>query len=131
MTRLISISKMDKTDMTYDLAVVAYWGAVEVNLPIICACLATIRPLLNKLLPGLLGPRSSQDGNPTSLAMSSRLRYAPGDSVAMSQGGARRRSEDVSTSEESLVFIMQGVERGGLEAPGRAHGRSVKSGVYE
>jgi len=44
------------SDPTYDLAILAYWGAVEVNLAIICACLATLKPLLHKLFPKLLGP---------------------------------------------------------------------------
>lgn len=129
MIRLITISKLALTDPTYNLAVVAYWGAVEVNLPIICACLATIRPLLNRLFPGLLGPRSSQDGATASHPVSSRRRYA-GEPVAVDAREVRAGGMEGSTSGESLIFMLNDVERGGLEAPGKAYGGSAKAGVY-
>jgi hypothetical protein len=34
---------------------VAYWGAVEVYLAIICACLTTLKPFLVRFFPALLG----------------------------------------------------------------------------
>lgn len=40
--------------MTYEFSTVAYWGAVEVNLAIICACLTILKPLLVQLFPRLL-----------------------------------------------------------------------------
>lgn len=107
--RLISLSKLDITDPTYSIAILAYWGAVEVNLPIICACLATIRPLLNRLFPGLLGPRTSQEA--PSFVASSRRQCAVRESVTEVQG-----AEDGS-SRESFVFMLHEVE-----APGRAYG---------
>lgn len=122
--------RLDTTDATYSFAVLAYWGAVEVNLPIICACLTTIRPLLNKLLPWLLGPRTSEYRETSSFAVPSRWRYAPGESTT---AGERRGPEggERSASEESLSFILHEVEgRGWLEAPARAYGGSVKSGAY-
>ncbi|KAK1753616.1 hypothetical protein QBC47DRAFT_415394 [Echria macrotheca] len=51
---MISIARMDFSDMTYQFAAFAYWGAVEVNLAIICACLTTLKPLGVRLFPRLL-----------------------------------------------------------------------------
>jgi len=42
-------------------ASIACWTMVEVNLAVICACLTTIKPLLSRMFPRLLGP-SSGDG---------------------------------------------------------------------
>ncbi|KAK4443639.1 hypothetical protein QBC34DRAFT_498874 [Podospora aff. communis PSN243] len=53
--RIVAIRQLDFSDLTYAFASIAYWGAVEVNLAIICACLTTIKPLLVHLFPNILG----------------------------------------------------------------------------
>jgi len=55
LVRIISITKLDFSDPPYQVSLVAYWGAVEVNLAIICACLTTLKPLLARFFPKLLG----------------------------------------------------------------------------
>ncbi|KAK3896661.1 hypothetical protein C8A05DRAFT_20412 [Staphylotrichum tortipilum] len=58
--RMVSISRLDFTDVPYQFSVVAYWGAVEVNLAIICACLTTLKPLVARFFPKLLDSMSSE-----------------------------------------------------------------------
>ena len=57
---MVNMSRLDFSDITYHFTVVAYWGAVEVNLAIICACLTTLKPLLTRFFPKLLGSLSSE-----------------------------------------------------------------------
>ncbi|KAJ6022078.1 hypothetical protein N7540_007582, partial [Penicillium herquei] len=53
--RLVSLKKIaDSTDPTYDNVGAASWSAIECNTGIICACLPTLKPLISKLVPGLL-----------------------------------------------------------------------------
>lgn len=76
---MVTISRLDFTDITYNFAVISYWGAVEVNLAIICACLTTLKPLLVRLFPKLLGT-----------SMASRYGTTPGHNVAVRYGDASR-----------------------------------------
>lgn len=144
--RVVTLSKLDRSDTTYDVAIVAYWGAVEVNLPIICACLTTIRPLLNRLFPGLLGPRTSQykgaslalssqpplqvAGDPVTIAEAGRSREDCEPSSSFAEAGRfREDGEQSSSSGESLVIMRPEVDAYGcglgVEPPPRAHaGRS-------
>lgn len=43
------------TDPVWDGAATSYWSAIELNIGILCACLPTLRPLLKKVAPGLMG----------------------------------------------------------------------------
>ncbi|KAJ5109346.1 hypothetical protein N7456_006021 [Penicillium angulare] len=53
--RLVSLKKIsDSTDPTYDNVGAASWSAIECNVGIICACLPTLKPLISKIVPGLL-----------------------------------------------------------------------------
>lgn len=45
LTALIS-----STDMTWDLTSIANWSIVEINIAIVCACLMTYKPLINKFI---------------------------------------------------------------------------------
>lgn len=56
---------MDYADVTYRLASLHIWGAVEVNLAIICACMTTLKPLVARVFPQLL--QSGDRGTPGSL----------------------------------------------------------------
>ena len=48
---VIAISK----DVTWDNVGAATWSAVELNTGIICACLPTLKPMINIVAPRLLG----------------------------------------------------------------------------
>ncbi|CAI6335611.1 unnamed protein product [Periconia digitata] len=57
---IVSIIRLDSlmimarsSDPTYDNATVAVISVVEVQVALICSCLATLRPLLSKCVPGL------------------------------------------------------------------------------
>ena len=52
---MVVLKNLDLTDVTYSLAASSYWSAVEINLAVICACLTTLKPLLARLFPKLLG----------------------------------------------------------------------------
>ncbi|CEJ60339.1 hypothetical protein PMG11_08916 [Penicillium brasilianum] len=53
--RLVSLKTIsDSMDPTYDNVGAASWSAIECNTGIICACLPTLKPLLSRIIPGLL-----------------------------------------------------------------------------
>jgi len=76
--RLVSIRQLDFSDVTWQFSRVAYWGAVEVNLAIIAACLTTLKPLLVRTFLNLLG--------------SSLNAYGPSSNM-MRRGGTPFRSQ--------------------------------------
>ncbi|KAF2027850.1 hypothetical protein EK21DRAFT_39709, partial [Setomelanomma holmii] len=43
------------TDASWASARTAYWSAIELNVGILCACLPTLRPIIKKYAPRLLG----------------------------------------------------------------------------
>jgi len=45
----------NSTDVTWDNVGAATWSAVELNTAIVCACLPTLKPLINIVAPRLLG----------------------------------------------------------------------------
>ncbi|KAK3694392.1 hypothetical protein B0T22DRAFT_69931 [Podospora appendiculata] len=51
---LISVTKETPIDSTYNSAQLIYWTTVEVNAAIVCACIMTLKPLIQKLFPRLL-----------------------------------------------------------------------------
>ncbi|MBE3041501.1 hypothetical protein IMZ48_02750 [Candidatus Bathyarchaeota archaeon] len=137
---------LNREDGSYDVAVAACCAAVEINLPIICACVTTIRPLLDRLFPGMLGPRSSQHQVVASLANIPSLRMdSTHDPEAVARGTGwqdkrlSRREQgleggtDASTSGESLVIMhpeMQAYrEDPYVEQPSRAYSGRVKPGM--
>ncbi|KAJ5647334.1 hypothetical protein N7490_003706 [Penicillium lividum] len=64
--RLVSLKKIsDSADPTYDNVGAASWSAVECNTGIICACLPTLKPLISKLVPGLLSTLEGSRRNET------------------------------------------------------------------
>ncbi|KAK0620602.1 hypothetical protein B0T14DRAFT_430419 [Immersiella caudata] len=87
--RIISIRQLDFSDVTYTFSTVAYWGAVEVNLAIICACLTTLKPLLVHVFPGILGT-------------SHAIPYSLGPSIVHPNGGG------VSIQRTTVVQAEQG-----------------------
>ena len=51
--------------MPYQYSLIAIWGAVEVNLAIICACLTTFKPLVVRFFPNILGSSADKTHDPT------------------------------------------------------------------
>lgn len=43
------------TDMTWELSTAAYLSTLELSIGILCACIPTLRPLVKKLAPRLVG----------------------------------------------------------------------------
>ncbi|KAF7716694.1 Uncharacterized protein PECH_008618 [Penicillium ucsense] len=90
--RLTALKKIaDSHDPTYDNVGAASWSAIECNTGIICACLPTLKPLLSKILPGLvstftcskptrtsIGPVKRNDGSETGVPCED-LEYGPPD----------------------------------------------------
>ncbi|KAF2017379.1 hypothetical protein BU24DRAFT_149608 [Aaosphaeria arxii CBS 175.79] len=66
LVRLSTLHKgINTQDPFWDNAPAAYWSVVELNCGIICACLPTLRPLIQKITPHLLstGPRTGTNTN--------------------------------------------------------------------
>ncbi|KAK4171373.1 hypothetical protein QBC36DRAFT_295424 [Triangularia setosa] len=55
---LIDVVKKQGYDATYNSAQMIYWTSVEVSAAICCACLMTLKPLIQRLFPKLLSPNS-------------------------------------------------------------------------
>ncbi|KAF2744936.1 hypothetical protein M011DRAFT_448271 [Sporormia fimetaria CBS 119925] len=54
--RLLEATKIKSAiDPLWDSAETTYWSIIELNVGILCACLSTLRPLIQKFAPGLLG----------------------------------------------------------------------------
>src|ERR1051325_11666797 len=53
---LIDVVKKQAVDATYTSANMIYWTSVEVNAAISCACIMTLKPLIQKIFPSLLFP---------------------------------------------------------------------------
>ncbi|KAJ5689365.1 hypothetical protein N7462_003757 [Penicillium macrosclerotiorum] len=88
--RLVSLKKIaDSTDPTYDNVGAASWSAIECNTGIICACLPTLKPLVSKILPGLVS------------TFSNRRTYGSGGGNDGSRGASNARS--VTWNDESTL----------------------------
>ncbi|KAK0663898.1 hypothetical protein QBC41DRAFT_23669 [Cercophora samala] len=55
---LIDVVKKAGYDATYNSAQMIYWTSVEVSAAICCACLMTLKPLIQRLFPRLLSPNT-------------------------------------------------------------------------
>ncbi|KAK0732010.1 hypothetical protein B0H67DRAFT_566439 [Lasiosphaeris hirsuta] len=103
--RLLKLYQNDKNpdpDFTWAAVELSYLTAVEVNGAIVCACIMTLKPLVTKLFPGLLGSRGSQNpagsdnshrGPPTIGSKPSKAPLSPADSDLLKvdgRPGARR-----------------------------------------
>lgn len=53
---LINIAGQQAYDATYTSARMIYWTTVEVNAAISCACIMTLKPLIQRVFPRLLSP---------------------------------------------------------------------------
>ncbi|KAL2147693.1 hypothetical protein VTI28DRAFT_7045 [Corynascus sepedonium] len=62
---LIEITQSQSWDGMYTATNLIYWTNVEVNASISCACIMTLKPLIQRLFPGLLSPSKSVRELPT------------------------------------------------------------------
>jgi hypothetical protein len=53
------IHEYDSPDFTYQNITLTYWTCIEVNTAIVCACVMTLKPLINRYLPSLIRSRIS------------------------------------------------------------------------
>jgi len=53
---LIEIQTKPNMDATYTSAQIVYWSTTEVNLSIVCACIMTLKPLIQRWFPSMLSP---------------------------------------------------------------------------
>ena len=59
--RAVIITQLAQSlDFTWDFVPIAHWNCVEVNVAIVCACLLTMKPLINKKWPGFLSEPSAE-----------------------------------------------------------------------
>ncbi|KAB5575585.1 hypothetical protein GE09DRAFT_1215348 [Coniochaeta sp. 2T2.1] len=56
---LYLIAEYNHPDFTYSNATLTYWTCIEVNTAIVCACVMTLKPLMNRYLPFLVRSRMS------------------------------------------------------------------------
>lgn len=62
------IQEYEHPDFTYDNIRLDYWTCIEVNTAIVCACVMTLKPLINRYLPSLVRSRmSAPSGNSNGL----------------------------------------------------------------
>ncbi|KAJ5495216.1 hypothetical protein N7539_000332 [Penicillium diatomitis] len=116
--RLTALKKIaDSLDPTYDNVGAASWSAIECNTGIICACLPTLKPLLSKILPGLvstftcskptrtsIGPVKRNDVSETGVPCED-LEYGPPDKDKDNTNGAH--SDTAPKSPDDVHFIAE------------------------
>ena len=77
--RLHSINVIaNSNDVTWDNVGAATWSAVELNTAIICACLPTLKPIIDFVFPRLLGAHSgirSRNSAPIQVSRQVQRRY--------------------------------------------------------
>ena len=56
---LYLLSEYDHVDFPYENTTLTYWTCIEVNTAIVCACVMTLKPLINRYLPSLVRSRMS------------------------------------------------------------------------
>ncbi|KAI9833366.1 MAG: hypothetical protein M1826_007464 [Phylliscum demangeonii] len=129
-------------DFTWVLVSSASWDVVEVNVGIVCACMACLRPLLQKVVPGgyslsrsrqsknALDRSTSPAGTATASATSKRSHPAPpwplppsaaaADRSYIELGDAPRGTRDASLPSERMEAVRHGSRGGGGAGGGAA-----------
>ncbi|KAK4144856.1 uncharacterized protein C8A04DRAFT_11132, partial [Dichotomopilus funicola] len=62
---LVQSTKDKSLDSPYTNTIVVYWTNIEVNAAICCACIMTLKPLIQRVFPRLLSPTSDTRDPPT------------------------------------------------------------------
>ncbi|KAK1826392.1 hypothetical protein QBC39DRAFT_269193 [Podospora conica] len=141
----VNINNGKNWDRTYTGAKIQYWSTVEVNASIVCACIMTMKPLVQKWFPSLLagsyvrgnhslrwitplaGTRAGDDQTRNStqpMAPAERTAAAAAADADLEAQRRRRRAGSVATDEdddddEEVMCSVAGMSP--LRAPPRAH----------
>lgn len=86
-------------DITWDNVGAATWSSIELNTAIICACLPTLKPVVNIVFPRLLGTRDRTVCGPLQYYPNSRIvvgRYQEFNVVIVDE---RRKQSPTYTAE--------------------------------
>lgn len=75
---MIITTDFDWSDVTWAIAVISYLSTIEISLGIMCACIPTLRPLMKKIMPAMLGSSSQ---NPSSRQYVTRMDRIAHDST--------------------------------------------------
>lgn len=104
MLRLKKLYVLSKShDQTYDLLGAILWSSIEVNTGIICACLPTLKPIVNLISPSFLQSSTRQRSREKSHPLTPSL--TTGGKVC------RRTTDGTEESEITLCDEESGVER--------------------
>ncbi|KAK4113160.1 hypothetical protein N656DRAFT_646079 [Canariomyces notabilis] len=91
LVRLKTINEFTRTENpTKDIVGVCLWSGIELDVGVICPCLPSLRLLLRRLLPRVLGTTGKYEMDPVSNAtgnMRSAARRSQGNAKAMAVGG--------------------------------------------
>jgi hypothetical protein len=121
-------------DFTYDNAALTYWTCIEVNTAIVCSCVMTLRPLLNRIFPNsfLSGPGSGdKDHRSPGMDNGGGLNRAPltiGSMPVRKQGHDRRQPSWTTFQTDDVTRVTGDVEEA-LELISRA--RTMETGLYK
>jgi len=86
-----------EVDFPYNASFALMWSSVEVNIGIICACVPTLKPLMKRIMPKLIGQNERDSGGTPTLPKTKIDNQSPDEPPAMEE--FRR----VSALEESPV----------------------------
>lgn len=105
---------VDFSDFTYGMTSIAIWGSIEVNIAIICACAATLKPLANKWWPNLMGSQTAttwSGGSSQAAALRTATARRGTRSEGDGKGGMFVRLHDLDNADGKSV-ASDDVERG-------------------
>ena len=120
--RVVAISWIDVTDITYTIVPVSIWTLIEQNLGIVCACLPTMRPLFGRLLHEI--KHSSRRDSDTQKRVHTNViplpqyvsRNAAAGSAIAARDGFARLSEENMIEMGSVTAYASKAENGSLPA---------------
>jgi hypothetical protein len=122
--RLYALYKVSfSTDQSWDVPVIVIWSCIELNTGVICIGLGSLKPLISRYLPGLLG---SSHATEASNIYSRKSRYIrPLDEQCLRRGGDIEFSDNLrdgrsfkSSDQENASSSVQGL--------GRSHERGIE-----
>ncbi|KIV81131.1 hypothetical protein PV11_08576 [Exophiala sideris] len=115
MLRLQKLYVLTKSrDPTYDLLEAILWSSIEVNTGIVCACLPTLKPVVNWIFPKLLGNNSRHRSRQRSQQQTPSI-------LAGKVGG--ERTSDATEQSDSITLCDEEMGLGGPQQ----HGAERKS----
>lgn len=106
---LYLLREYDDPDFTYNNTTLTYLTCIEVNTALVCACVMTLKPLINRHLPSLVRSRRSMSA-PSGAVGHGGLRPPTIGSIPMIKGDKRRRSWLVLPDRMETDVMMVGEE---------------------